>query len=150
MTNATTYSNKSNANRAAKARANKAPAGYTYHVKPEGDRFVVVETAPAKKPSKRGGGRKFMTGVQIRRTNYEPETQSDNVFKVCGALAKMMDMPVPYRAHVVELSVSMGVSPATASAAYTHWKQVNKLDVRPGRPDAAADEKFAAVLAKVL
>ena len=149
ITATNTYSSKSNAIRAArKVAAQHAGAEVTVWQSAAGWSYRIEVPTPT--VSKRGGGRKFMTGVQVRRIRYQPFTSSETVFQVCEVLSKEMDMPVPYRSHVEEVAVRLGINSATARAAYTHFKQVYKLNVKAGRPTAEAEDLFTSIQGKVL
>ena len=136
-----TYSNKSNARRAAL----KTMAESQFVIRPHGDRFYIAPVAAA--PDGRGGARVFMTGKGVRRTHYPKATVGETVFEVCNYLMEEFGR-VPYRVHVEEACVAKcGVTPGSARAGYTHWKQVNKLAVKAGRPSPEDDAKFEALMA---
>lgn len=151
ITSNTTYSSKSNANRAARKVVAQHPgAEVTVWRSAAGWNYRVEVPAPVQHTTNRGGGRKFMTGKQIRRTPYQPLTQSDTVFQICAFLRKEMAVKVPHLSHVVTLAESQGVKATTARAAYTHYKQVHKLNVKAGRATPEANEKFASLATKFI
>jgi len=139
------YSTKSNANRAAKKEVANTNNEFALFQMENGRWNYMVDLGTKK--TNRGGGRKFMTGVHVRRTEYREGSVSRTVFDLCRALAEVTGRKVAFRAHVVAAAQSLGIKTATARAAYTHYKQVYALDVKVGRPTEADNEKFAEFMA---
>ncbi|TQE99530.1 MAG: hypothetical protein FKY71_08105 [Spiribacter salinus] len=147
----TFYTNKSNATHAARKAVAKAdfPADFNIVAQKDGtfayELLDMTPEAPAR--TGRGGGRKFMTGVGVRRSDYDGITTGAKIFQVCDFLAKRMDPTVPYRCHVVRMCKVLGIKESSARAGYTHWKQVRKLDSRAGRPTEEAEHEFEQLVA---